>query len=384
VGARRAVSEYQYYEFRAVDRSLTRNQIEELRAISTRAVISRTSFSNYYTFGDLKADPRDLLTKYFDASLYFANWLFVELAFRYSKDAVDVKALRRYAAGRTIEIRSTARDVIVAISVESDGDSFDTADDGCGWLSSLIGLRADLASGDERILYLGWLLDVQSGEIDDDAVEPTRPEGLGTLTPALESFIDIVGIDRDLVAASADGAPKTASRLPAREVHRWLAMLDTTEHLTMLARVARGDTRVGAEIMHRFRQHTRSRAAALPLRAAGVLRARAKAIAERRRKKAREHQARERAAREREEQAARDRYLTRLVKQERQAWLRVDSLIGSRRPADYTAAVALLVDLRDASRRKDRHTEFGRRVGALRKAHAKKPTLLLRLRKAGL
>jgi hypothetical protein len=73
-----------------------------------------------------------------------------------------------------------------------------------------------------------------------------------------------------------------------------------------------------------------------------------------------------------------------LVKQERQAWLRVDSLIGSRRPADYTAAVALLVDLRDASRRKDRHTEFGRRVGALRKAHAKKPTLLVRLRKAGL
>jgi len=149
----------------------------------------------------------------------------VELAFRYSKDAVDVKALRRYAAGRTIEIRSTARDVIVAISVESDGDSFDTADDGSGWLSSLIGLRADLASGDERILYLGWLLDVQSGEIDDDAVEPTRPEGLGALTPALESFIDIVGIDRDLVAASADGAPKTASRLPAREVHRWLAKL---------------------------------------------------------------------------------------------------------------------------------------------------------------
>ena len=252
----------------------------------------------------------------------------MELAFRYSKDAVDVKALRRYAAGRTIEIRSTARDVIVAISVESDGDSFDTADDGSGWLSSLIGLRADLASGDERILYLGWLLDVQSGEIDDDAVEPTRPEGLGALTPALESFIDIVGIDRDLVAASADGAPKTASRLPAREVHRWPAMLDTTEHLTMLARVARGDTRVGAEIMHRFRQHTRSRAA-LPLRAAGVLRARARAIAERRRKKAREHQARERAAREREEQAARDRYLTRLVKQERQAWLRVDSLMGA-------------------------------------------------------
>jgi len=32
--------------------------MRELRAISTRAEISRTSFSNYYTFGDLKANPR--------------------------------------------------------------------------------------------------------------------------------------------------------------------------------------------------------------------------------------------------------------------------------------------------------------------------------------
>jgi hypothetical protein len=98
------MSEYQYHEFRAIDRSLTDQQMRELRAISTRAAISRTSFSNYYTFGDLKANPRDLLTKYFDASLYFANWLFLEVAFRYPKVAVAVKALRRYAAGHTLEI----------------------------------------------------------------------------------------------------------------------------------------------------------------------------------------------------------------------------------------------------------------------------------------
>ena len=67
------MSEYQYYEFRAIDRLLTDRQMQELRAISTRAAISRTSFSNYYTFGDLKANPRDLLVTYFDASLYFAN-----------------------------------------------------------------------------------------------------------------------------------------------------------------------------------------------------------------------------------------------------------------------------------------------------------------------
>ena len=73
------MSEYQYYEFRAIDRALNDRQMRDLREISTRATISRASFSNCYTFGDLKANPRDLLTKYFDASLYFANWHFWKL-----------------------------------------------------------------------------------------------------------------------------------------------------------------------------------------------------------------------------------------------------------------------------------------------------------------
>lgn len=378
------MSEYQYYEFRAIERSLTDQQMRELRAISARAAISRTSFSNYYTFGDLKANPRDLLTKYFDASLYFANWLFLEVTFRYPKAAVDLKALRRYAAGHTLEIRSTARDVIVAVSVESDGESFDTADDGSSWLSSLIRLRADLASGDERFLYLGWLLDVQCGAIDDNAIEPARPDGLGNLTPALDSFIDILGIDRDLVAAAAEGAPQSAPRSSAVNIDRWLATLDPAEHLTMLVRVARGDGGVGAELVRRFRQHTRGRVAALPQRTVGELRAQAEAIAERRRKIARRRETRERAVRERKEQAARVRYLTHLANRDRQAWQRVDALIRSKRPADYDAAVKLLVDLRDVSGRQRRDAAFTRRIGVLRSAHAKKPSLLARLSKAGL
>ncbi len=296
------MSEYQYYEFRTIDRPLTDRQMRELRAISTRAVISRTSFSNHYEYGDLKANPRDLLVRYFDASLYFANWLFLELAFRYPKGSVDMKALRRYAAGHTIEIRSTARDVIVTISLESDGESFDTADDGSSWLSSLIALRADIASGDERALYLAWLLDVQCGEIDDDAVEPGRPDGLGRLSPTLDSFVDIMGIDRGLIAA-AEGASRVAAAPSARQVERWIAALDTDEHVALLSRVARGDGRVGAELMRRSRRHTPQQLSG-PLRTAGALRARAESIAEARHQAAHQREARERARRECEQQVA--------------------------------------------------------------------------------
>ena len=55
VGSLEPMSEYQYYEFRTIDRPLTDRQMRELRAISTRAAISRRSFSNHYEDGDLKA-----------------------------------------------------------------------------------------------------------------------------------------------------------------------------------------------------------------------------------------------------------------------------------------------------------------------------------------
>ena len=378
------MSEYQYYEFRAIDRPLTDRQIRELRAISTRAAISRTRFSNHYEYGDLKANPRDLLVKYFDASLYFTHWMYLEVAFRFPKDAVDVKALRRYAGGHTFDVRMMAGDVIVAISVESDGETFDAADDGSVWLSSLLGLRADIANGDQRAPYLAWLLDVQCGLVDDAAPEPVRPEGLGALTPALESLVDIIGLDRAFVAVAAEGAPRAIAPPSSRDVHRWVSGLDGGEHVALLTRVARGDGSVSAELLRWFHQQVPRKAIALPLRTAGELRAKAEAIARTSLDAARRREARERARGEREERAARERYLTGFARRERQAWERVDALIGTKRPGDYAAAVTLLVDLRDIGDRNRHDDTFAQRLAAIRARHAKKPALLAGLAKAGL
>ena len=48
------MSEYQYYEFRAIDRSLDHHQMQKLRAASSRAVITPTSFVNEYNGATLK------------------------------------------------------------------------------------------------------------------------------------------------------------------------------------------------------------------------------------------------------------------------------------------------------------------------------------------
>lgn len=51
------MSDYQYFEFQALDRPLTEREIRELRTYSSRATITRTHFVNHYEWGDFKGDP---------------------------------------------------------------------------------------------------------------------------------------------------------------------------------------------------------------------------------------------------------------------------------------------------------------------------------------
>jgi hypothetical protein len=68
------MSEYQYYEFQAIDRRLSDKEMQALRSHSTRAQITPTSFVNEYSFGSFKGDEDAWMDKYFDAFLYVANY----------------------------------------------------------------------------------------------------------------------------------------------------------------------------------------------------------------------------------------------------------------------------------------------------------------------
>ena len=67
------MSEYQYYEFIAIDRSLTEEEMDWLRGLSTRADITPVSFTNEYHWGDFKGSPDKLMQRCFDAHVYVAN-----------------------------------------------------------------------------------------------------------------------------------------------------------------------------------------------------------------------------------------------------------------------------------------------------------------------
>ena len=93
------MSEYQYYEFQAIDRPLTAKEMEELRSHSTRARITPTSFVNDYAWGDFKGDEDAWMAKYFDAFLYLANWGTHVLKLRLPSFLLASKTAKAYCGG---------------------------------------------------------------------------------------------------------------------------------------------------------------------------------------------------------------------------------------------------------------------------------------------
>jgi len=85
------MSEYQYYEFQAIDRPLTENEMIKLRSYSTRARITPTSFVNDYSWGRFKGDEDGWMDAYFDAFVYLANWGTRELKLRLPAGLLDEK-----------------------------------------------------------------------------------------------------------------------------------------------------------------------------------------------------------------------------------------------------------------------------------------------------
>ncbi len=372
------MSEYQYYEFQSIDRPLTPREMHELRAHSTRATITATRFVNHYEWGDLKGDPYVWMEKYFDAFLYVANWGSRWLMLRFPRRVLDLRTVKTYCRGES----ATAKGDFVILSFHSEdesGDGWD--DDGTGWLSSLIPLRADIAAGDYRALYLAWLLRVQSGVVSLRAPEPPLPSGLRQLTAPLRAFADFIRVDRDLlVVASERSADVTSGKKLGREI----ATLPAETKTELLTRFAAGDHQAArADLLRRLRGDAIRSPDVMPRTPTELLAAAKQHGAERQRIEA-ERAATERARRERAEAAARETYLARLAKREARTWHRVDELIATRRQSDYDEAVRLLKDLTDLAARKGRAAEARRRIRGLQEGHSAKVTFVERLRKAGL
>src|SRR5450755_2353091 len=100
------MSEFQYYEFVAIDRPFNATERRRLRATTSRATITSTRLVNTYEWGNFKAAPHEFVAKYFDAFLYYANWGTRRLILRVPSARLDLTIAQRYCATRTVRSRS--------------------------------------------------------------------------------------------------------------------------------------------------------------------------------------------------------------------------------------------------------------------------------------
>jgi len=380
------VSEYQYYDFRAIDRPLARKEMAALRSISTRAAITATSFTNHYEWGELKANPSKLLEKYFDAFVYVANWGTHEFYIRLPQELVDYKLLKAMVPGGTVQVRKTPRFVIVEFGNESEWDG---EDDGTGWMASLRPLRSDLLRGDLRCLYLGWLRCAQDGGPGEVKLEPPVPAGLKELSGPLYALIEFLEIDEDLVEIAAQASKPLAAGPTRRELSAWIRSLpEKDKNALLITAVAEQGERWRNDFIRRFRRQnlrqTSDGSAASERRNAGDLLAAAVARAKERARLLNEQRIAEAAKRRAEDEANRTRYLDQLARREPEIWKRVAAHIQMRQPKDYDKAVVLLTDMHDFAVRRGQTARFQTALEKIRQAHAAKESFLRRLAKANL
>lgn len=379
------MSEYQYYEFQAVDRPLTSAEQQELRALSTRARITATSFVNSYEWGSFKGDPARLMKRYFDLHLHLANWGSRSFFLRLPKHLVDRLALAAFLVEVDIaKLTETDADLIVEIA-RDELEFEEEFDDGSGWLAALAPLRADILSGDLRMFYLLWLTAVEADVFEPDEPEPMQ--GVGPLTASLQAFAQFLQIDSDLVAAAAErSAGLTGADLSEKEIAAAIRELSEDERTDFLLRLYRGGAHVGHELRARLAQSQTPRSDAPPsiARTVGELRARAESIGNERKRLAQAKANAERERRDKEAALARQQFLDGLVRRGEQVWRDVEMDIDRRNEAGYDRAARLLLDLRGLAQTRGEATDFDRRLEGLRQKHAKKGRFLERLRALGL
>lgn len=374
------MSEYQYYEFQKVDGLLGEEDQRALRACSTRARITSNSFVNEYTWGSFKGKTDLWMEKYFDGHLYLANWGTRHFQLSIPASLLPLETARRHC--HTPSASSRGRNGRVILTFNSENDSDWEWLEGEGLLAPLLQIRQELACGDLRSLYLGWLLGVQAGDCEASDEEPPVPPNLKRLSGPQECMVKFLRIDRDLLAAAARQSPDVEAKVadPA-ELAAWVAALSSGEKDNLLLRLMAGEEAgLRLELSARFQRRHQPAPPLSPSRRSveELLEAASAMEKERLQTKARQA-AKEEARRVATAAKARADYMAALKGRSKEIWEKVEALAATRQAKHYDEAARLVADLRELSDLEGAKPEFKERLALFRREHAAKRTLIGKL-----
>lgn len=267
------MSEYQFYEFRTIDRPFTAAERAEIHTWSSRAEVDSHKAQFVYHYSDFHKNIEDAMFQYFDAMVYYANFGCKTLMFRFPLALVNKKELVAYTFSDNIELLTKGDYVLLKIEENiQDGGYEDWIDEGGINLADLMGVRQQIINGDYRALYLAWLYfhspdskasfpddyyEEEEENNEDDtakmgAIEPPLPPHLKHLGSDLQHFADFWGLSEDWISAAAVGSKEKVEDIDNKA--DFIAKLPEAEKADFLLRLANQEVNLGAVFLKRLKE----------------------------------------------------------------------------------------------------------------------------------
>lgn len=369
------MSSYQCYEFHAIDRLLTDEEQQAVARLSSRVEPHPRQAVFVYHWSSFPGNAREVLTQYYDAMFYTANWGSRQLMFRFPRTAFDLESASAYCQPLIVEDYvsfSTAGEHVI-LNVEFHDEEGHDWVEAEGGLGAMLSLRDDILRGDYRALYLAWLNVLEVDDLLESIPEPPVPPGLRALSPALHAFVEFFEIDEMVIRVAAEASDDRGAQ-PESWLRSALSQLPEGERDALLLRLARGEPHLTVELNRRLREISPLPETALPpRRTVGWLWREAEARRER-----------ERRRRAEEAEARRIRDLEALAERETEVWADVESLIERKQAKPYDHAVSLLVRLRKLAEYQGEEDAFQQRIDQLHEQYSRRSGLQRRMRDADL
>lgn len=379
------MSEYQYYEFLAIDRPLTSEETKDLRKLSTRAQITPVSFINEYNWGGFKGDPDKLMQQYFDAHVYVANWMTSIFMVRLPIEALSKEIAKALTVSYNLDFNAVQTHWIITWCLE-ESENYDRfgMESGSGWMVRLAPLREELLRGDLRSLYIGWLASVSRGVIDNSEKEPLSINGLGNLTSPQQALAEFLEVDPDLLeGAGIDSPVAETEEISSDEIDAWVDELPVNEIKSVMKQLLEGKgLQAERTLKNKFstwRKSLQGEKAEAPRRTVKKIWENAKKAEELRigREK---HERMIQEAKRREE---RDVYLKQLAKDFPKMWESLQQTVKRGSGLAYDEVCRFIVDMHEAYSLIGNQKRFQQDLNRFMTGHMRRKALIQRLEKNG-
>ncbi len=253
------MSEHQYVAFRAIDRPVSKENLEYMRKQSSRAEITSWSFDNEYQYGDFRGNAVEMLRRGYDLHLHYANYGIRKLLIRFPHDLPNAGAAKPYFGEDSLRFLKDEQGPggILCIEPFHEPGNLEDLWEFDALVDRLCSLRAEVLDGDLRPLYLAHLVMACDGNHDpEETTESPVPAGLEMLSDGQRALTEYYGLSDALVAATAQHSPPSESRDDPRIQHaEWLQSQSQAKKDAWLAELmADSDSSVRSEILAEFRR----------------------------------------------------------------------------------------------------------------------------------